>query len=359
MYSELDVRNFRGISRLEVHGLSRINVIVGRNNSGKSSLLEAIFLLGGGADGRLPSTLGLLRGQPASPRTIDAVWRPLFYQLRLDQKIVLRGRWQNEPCVRWVEIGVTTASATTSLTTTTMAPQSSNGVGTAPSHSTIAGLTIGFHVPSGNYQAEASIDACSGQMRATSQPAGTGVRTTLLSARAFSSLTHDAQQFSRVVRDKLDASVLEAIRLIEPNIQRIEVLYEADSPTIYVDTGLDRLIPLAACGEGMVRLFSIAVELVAVRGGVLLIDEIDNGLHHSIMQPLWILLGSLCTKHDVQVVATTHNDEMIRSSFAAFEDRLGDLGLFRIDHRGDEHVAVQYDEESIHAVMNVGFEVRG
>jgi hypothetical protein len=359
MYSDLDIKNFRGISRLEVHGLSRVNLVVGRNNSGKSSLLEAIFLLGGGADGRLLSTLGLLRGQSVSPRTADAVWRPLFHQMRLDRKIVVQGRWDGEPCARWLEIGMTPATTTTSLTTTTMAPQNSNGVGTAPSHGTITGLAIGFHVPSGNYQAEASVDVCSGQLRATSQPAGAGVRTTLLSARAFSSLTHDAQQFSQVLRDKLDGSVLEAIRLIEPKIQRIEVLYEADAPTIYVDTGLDALIPLAVCGEGLLRLFSIVVELLAVRGGVLLIDEIDNGLHHTVIPQLWRLLDQLCHEYQVQVFATSHNEEVLYSALEVFAKAPEKLGLIRIDRGDGQHRVAKYDAEMQEAVREHHFEIRG
>lgn len=359
MYSEFEISHFRGISHLKVQGLSLINLIVGRNNSGKTSLLEAVFLLGGGADARLPSTLGQLRGQQVVPQSIEAVWRPLFYQLRSDQKVVLRGLWENEPCVRALELAVTTANTTPSVTTTTMPPDSPNGVGAAPIRGAITGLTVTFHLPTGSFEAEVSVDAGSGQIHATSQPAGDFVRTTLLSARAFSSLVRNAQQFSQALREKLDASVLEGIRLIDPSIQRIEVLYESGGPALYVDTGLDALVPLAVCGEGLVRLFSIAVELLGVRGGVLLIDEIDNGLHYSVMPQLWRLLGSLCRKHQVQVFATTHNEELLFSALQAFAEAPGELGLFRIDRRDGQHTAATYDPEMQEAVREYHFEIRG
>jgi hypothetical protein len=356
MYERIEVRNFRSISQLEVQGLSRINLIVGRNNSGKTSLLEALFLLGGGADARLPSTLGQLRGQTVDPRSIEAIWRPLFHQLRPDQKVVLRWHWQNEPCDRELEIGVLPP---TQCLTTTLPPQSSNGVGAAPSLGAITGLTITFRSPSGSFQAETSVDAGSGQLQAASHHAEDCVLTTLMSARAFSSPLRDAQQFSLARRDKLDTSILEALQLIEPTVQRIEVLYEAGGPTLYVDTGLETLIPLAACGEGLGRLFSIAVELLTVRGGVLLIDEIDNGLHYSVLPGLWTLLGGACERFDVQLFATTHSEELLFSALNAFKEQPGTLGLYRIDKRAGKHSVAWYDAETQTAVREVPFEVRG
>jgi len=87
------------------------------------------------------------------------------------------------------------------------------------------------------------------------------------------------------------------------------------------------------------------VELTASRNGVLLIDEIDNGLHHSVMPNLWTILDQLVEKHQVQVFGTTHNDDMMRSALEAFAGREGMLGLFRIDKRGDRHVMVSYSED--------------
>jgi AAA15 family ATPase/GTPase len=152
---------------------------------------------------------------------------------------------------------------------------------------------------------------------------------------------------------------MDAVRLVERAVQRIEVLSEPGGPLLYVDLGLESLIPLAVCGEGFVRLFSIVVELIASRKGVLLIDEIDNGLHYSVMPNLWKLLRVLVEKHQVQLFGTTHNDEMMRSALEAFAGTEGTLGLFRIDQRGDRHLMVGYSDEALEAVRDVPFEVRG
>ncbi len=205
----------------------------------------------------------------------------------------------------------------------------------------------------------AIFDPKSGNIEGPPKERADFVRTTLLSARAYSSLARDAQQFSFLLKIKQEQDVIDAVHIIEPNVQRIEALSEPSGPAIYLDIGLEALIPLAVGGEGLVRLFSIIVELTASRKGVLLIDEIDNGLHYTVMPRLWNLLGTLAEKHQVQVFGTTHNDDIIRSALETFANQEGMLGLFRIDNRGDRHVTVVYDEEAMQAVREVQFEVRG
>jgi AAA15 family ATPase/GTPase len=136
-------------------------------------------------------------------------------------------------------------------------------------------------------------------------------------------------------------------------------VHESGAPAIYCDLGFPALAPLAVCGDGVVRLFSFVVELTAVKGGVLLIDEIDAGLHYSVMVPFWRALRKLADEHDVQIFATTHNDNLIRSAMAAFDDDLSWLCLFRLDRRKQGIVAVRYDEEALATARDERFEVRG
>ena len=185
------------------------------------------------------------------------------------------------------------------------------------------------------------------------------VNTTLLSARFFPGQLEDLHLFSTLVKRKQEGDVLDTLRLIEPAVQRIKILSDPGGPSLYLDLGLEALVPLAVCGEGIVHLFSIIVELIASRNGVLLIDEIDNGLHYRVMPGLWKLLGHLVEKHKVQVFGTTHNDNMMRSALKEFAETQGTLGLFRIDRRGDSHVMVGYSEEAMEAVLEAPFEVRG
>jgi hypothetical protein len=90
--------------------------------------------------------------------------------------------------------------------------------------------------------------------------------TALVSARART-LERDANQYGHLVRMKREGPVLEALRLLDDRIQRLEIVHESSAPAIYCDLGFSALVPLAVGGDGVVRLFSFVVELMAEKGG--------------------------------------------------------------------------------------------
>ena len=100
------------------------------------------------------------------------------------------------------------------------------------------------------------------------------------------------------------------------------------------------------------------MELVSCVGGALLIDEIENGLHYSVQPALWQFLGRRAEEYDVQIVATTHSYELIRTALELFLDRPDVLGLFRIDLLPERHVVVSYNADAKQGVLQTGFEVR-
>ncbi len=358
MYSRISIKNFRGIGSLEVDGLRRINLIVGRNNSGKTTFLESLFLLGGANDPRYATILGRLRGQRFEEGHPEQVWRSLFHDLDPKSSPEISGHWAQEPRDRVLTIGAFDVSSYTGSF------ELPNGGGSGVAAVTPEFLFGGVFFRTTDSGAkvtimEARMDPNSGTVTLSGARRADVVRTTLLGARNYPDQVRDAQTFSSLRKVKGDRDILEALAIIEPRTQRIEVLSEITGPSIYLDIGLEALVPLAVCGEGLVRLFSITVELAASRNGVLLIDEIDNGLHYRVMPRLWQLLGQLVEKHDIQIFATTHNDDMMRSALEAFAGKEGMLGLFRIDRRGDSHVMVGYSEEAMEAVLEVPFEVRG
>jgi hypothetical protein len=358
MYTNVSIENLRGITRLEAQGLRRINLIVGRNNCGKSTFLEGLFLIGAATDPLLTHTLGLLRGQQWTSAAPDVIWRPLFHNLEPKTPIRFKWDWPGELLARNLEISAACD------------PQAPNGTGKATLQGIGSGSTrqdfpissITFRYTTGDgecLETKARANPVSSTVDATSRMREDFYPTTLLSARFLRGQIEDLHRFSALVKKKQEGDVLSALRLIEPSLERVEVVSEPGGPSIYLDLGHDALVPLAVCGEGIVRLFSIIIELTASRNGVLLIDEIDNGLHYTVMPRLWQLLGELTEKYDVQIFATTHNEEIVRSALESLMREGGPLGLFRIDRRGEQHVMVSYDDEAMQAVLETHFEVRG
>jgi hypothetical protein len=286
------------------------------------------------------------------------MWRPVFHNLDPRIPVEILGQRVGERRERKLRIEAPEVSSFAD----SYRPSSEGEVGIAAATQDfdIGGLQLLYTGAHGNEIITTSIfDPKSGNIDAPSKDRDDFVRTTLLSARAYSSMARDAQQFSLLLKTKQERDVLEGMHIIDRSVQRIEVVSEPSGPSIHLDIGLDTLVPLAVSGEGLVRLFSIIVELTASRNGVLLVDEIDNGFHYSMMPDLWKLLRELAEKQNVQLFGTTHNDEIMRSALDVFAESEGILGLFRIDRRDDRHVMVGYSDEAMEAVRSVPFEVRG
>ena len=353
MYESIQIDHFRGIEHLQVTDLTSINLLLGKNNAGKTSVLEALFLLCGVTNPSLPSTVAGLREQRTSNVLPDNVWRPLFYQMDPSIPIDIRARRTSEDADRILRIEALLNS------------QSSNpetGTGTASFDDELTIETLRLHYTDAHdreFTTKAKYDTERRALDVVPTDRDDFVRPAFLSARSYPTMERDARQFSHLVRIKQQHEVEEALRIIEPRVQRVEVLSEFGGSAIYVDVGLPSLIPLAACGEGFVRFFSIIVEITSCRQGLLLIDEIDNGLHYSVMEKLWTLLGKLSDKHEVQIVATTHNEELVTSAVNAFSDSPASFAVYRIDGTESGHKAVRYDADLLPAVRDAHFEIRG
>ena len=124
-------------------------------------------------------------------------------------------------------------------------------------------------------------------------------------------------------------------------------------------TGYDRPVPLKSLGDGAVRLFGIALATANSRGGLLLIDEAENGIHHTVQYEFWKLVLRMAHANDVQVLATTHSWDCVRGfAYAAAESEDGEGMLVRLDRDDRGLRAVEYSKEGLLAAAEQGIEVR-
>ncbi|MCC6446841.1 MAG: ATP-binding protein [Armatimonadetes bacterium] len=125
------------------------------------------------------------------------------------------------------------------------------------------------------------------------------------------------------------------------------------------DIGIGQLIPLPLMGEGMARMLSIILAVANAPGGMVLIDEIENGLHHSVMVNIWKAIAEASQKADTQIFATTHSWECMKAAHEAFRTTEEyDFRLHRLDRIDDRIETVAYDRETLEAAIKAGLEVR-
>ena len=153
--------------------------------------------------------------------------------------------------------------------------------------------------------------------------------------------------------------LVEPLRILEPRLQDLELGRQGPGNAVHADLGLGRLLPLTVLGDGMGNLLSILLAIARKRGGTVLIDEIENGLHHSVLYDVWRVVAEAARLADCQVFATTHSLECIQAAHEAFTDSATyDLRLHRLDRIGDTIEAVTYDQESLDVAVELEREVR-
>jgi len=174
-----------------------------------------------------------------------------------------------------------------------------------------------------------------------------------------------ANLWTKVALTDAEARVIEALNLAYPTRGKVEQIaliggerYAAHRPIVRL-AGLDHPVPLKSLGDGAVRLFSIALALENSRDGFLLLDEVENGIHHSIETSFWNVVLQTAHQNNVQVIATTHSWDAV-AGFARAAVALKDIEgtLVRIERDGEDTYAVEYSEEDLDVVAEQGIEVR-
>ncbi len=158
-----------------------------------------------------------------------------------------------------------------------------------------------------------------------------------------------------------EEKVIAALQIIEPDIQRLAFTGQGSESTAFVKLkGEEQRIPLGSLGDGIGRLLAQAIYLALSAKGVLLIDEVDTGLHHSTMESMWRFIIESARRLDVQVFATSHSGDCIRALAWLQTDRpdlASDISVHRIDKAAQ--AAVRYSAADIEIAARHHIEVRG
>jgi hypothetical protein len=170
----------------------------------------------------------------------------------------------------------------------------------------------------------------------------------------------DAERFSNLERVGRQDEVLESLRLLEPRLRRLTLLVVDGEPIINGDIGMSQLVPLPLMGEGLGRLLSIILAIANAKGGTILIDEVENGLHYSVLTGVWTAIADAARRAEAQVVATTHSQECIIAAHKAFEtSKKYDFRYHRLERVNDEIFrAVTYDRETLATSDEMNLEMR-
>jgi hypothetical protein len=134
-------------------------------------------------------------------------------------------------------------------------------------------------------------------------------------------------------------NALELIQLLDPDVTELEILSrQGIRPTLYVQHRRTGFTPLSALGDGVRRVLTFALNLLAVKHGVLLIDEIETAIHKDALGPVFGWLARAAAHYEVQVFLTTHSLEAIDAILTAQLDEPAEVVAFRLPGQGETEV---------------------
>ena len=366
MFRELHIEGFRCFKELHVAPLGRVNLIVGKNNSGKTALLDAVEMLV--SDQPTPFLDGLIRRREVSQWLSEepggstaklhhlALVASLFpgHQLAQDARFVIRGYGPAEQSIE-VGIGKREQPFSDALTVYLRGfDEQTKRVPRAPD-------------PAIWYRRNGAEDKVSLPLTnqvalgypAVSRPVPGDVPMYFLgTARP------DAQDLSglwdRIMLTDEEPLVVEALRLLDARVERLAFRGEgADRNIVVKRKGEKNPALLGSLGDGMRHLLSLALHLVPAKKGYLLVDEIDTGLHHSVLSKMWHLVIETAKRLDIQVFATTHSLDCIRALSDVQESlHLSDEDLMLHRLEADVPNSVPYKPQEIADAIAFQTEVR-
>ena len=89
MYKTVRIKNFRAFQTFTIEPLERVNLVLGKNNVGKTALLEALFLLLGTNNPELSLRINIFRGLDRFPSRPDDVWGWLFHDRKVHDEVMI------------------------------------------------------------------------------------------------------------------------------------------------------------------------------------------------------------------------------------------------------------------------------
>ncbi len=358
MVTETTIRNFKCFKHLTLPDLARITVIGGKNNVGKTALLEALFLF----FDRTPLNMILKqygwRGLANVITTPEGMWAPIFREYDLNQQISISASIDgNEESARYkYNPNFMLESLPTSET-----PDDSKGKSVRTDIEPIPSFSLDIEYDDGSKTKKKShlIISSKGAPGIKHDYDSTGLRKAIfLPAKLQISPKETCDRFSKLTKTGREQDVLKFLKLIETRLKNIAVITEGPEPVIYGDIGLPEMIPISFMGGGMVRLLDVILAIAWCENAVVFVDEVENGIHRSLLPKIWEAIGNAAENYKCQVIATTHSYECLEAVHKGLASRPGDVRYIRLESERDNITAKTSNYEMLGSAIRHNMEMR-
>lgn len=358
------VHSFRAIRSLSLPEFGSVNLFVGKNNAGKSSLLEAIQLFSQRNSKLIPAVvLEVVRNhsdyRPPGFTARKAEPEPPDLQAAVESaETLFFGCFDDRPLESVSMFIESTASEQLTIELPWTSYDEPDEEQYAPVRPALidpdnAFLTITTE------QAQIEIPLEWFLRRVAITRVGRRTPALLIPAAGLDSF-RARQLWDSIAVSGLEDLVTDAVRSLVPDLEKILLIGESGTRTVLCRLhGVARPVPIRSMGDGVNRVFGLAVGIAHARGGIILIDEVENGLHHTAQRDVWDSIFRLSERLHVQVFATTHSWETVVAFQRAANQSWMKGMLYRLERDFDGHTrAERYTEQEVAIAAEQQIEVR-
>ena len=365
MYSELRINGYRGVASLRLKKLGRINLLVGGNNRGKTSVLECLELLRQPGNAHALGTIATRR-----PGAMEAGGQRRGNTLEQGKSVNLRRLFTNHELPGGFTIeadhasGPETAHSKETLTVVATTIDDRKPLEDTADRNALFRLQMDWSARDGQYKGFLNEDGNLLSLSHSTKTPSRPERPVVFLSEQGMSATDVIRTYDRFVLTPTEETMIpQALRKIEPSIERIaltvnECSLRSDLPaTLKVKLrNLTTPVPMESMGESVWRMLGLTLAIANAKDGTLLIDAIDTGFHYTVLNDMWRMIATQAAALSVQVFATTQNRDCYESLASAVASNDEDVRIQRIDrHRTN---AVTITNQAILAAASRNVEVR-
>lgn len=359
MITKVKVENFRCFEQFTMTGIKPITFIGGRNNSGKSAFLEAVILAKGFRSMRLIGALQNIReNRPGMKFSMNTLWEPFFFDFSKTDKF--RIKLLNDESLE-VDLTVGKIFDDGELFANNQGIFDSR----MPLYNNMKRIKHIIAECKGADEYKCTVDLVNDVFQMNVEPrieeAKTNEVAIYYSSTQKNNSTGVAEWISKMIFADNKSLLVELLQIFEKDIADIITVTDNKEPYAYVVMKDKRKISLNYMGDGINKALDLLMNILDAPHGVVLVDEIENGLHYSVYEKVLSLYFEAAAKVGCQLFLTTHSVNILKAAVQIMKDagRLNEVGYQRMDFSRSVRKAFCFSGEELdHALNHNGMEIR-
>lgn len=375
MIESLQIKNFKNLKEIKINSLGLVNLITGKNNTGKSTILEAVAIYASRGD--LGPIFQILSERGENVKAENNQKNITEYNLRAWSSFFTDRQVSFNPS-DFISIGKIDNSlfenSNDSISLRFVKyfeeiQKDDQGIVNTRRRILLASdsveqftaFKVGLEIRVANGSYLLPLDEVTRRTRFGFKGLGPSVNFEFIRTRNIDRETN-GKLFDNIALTEKEQLVIDALKIIEPATERIAFIeedYRERNAVIKLSTS-QGVLPLRGMGDGINRILTIILALVNSDNGFLLIDEFENGLHHTVQEQLWEIIFKIAKQLNIQVFATTHSEDCI----SGFENILNNPenslnGKFiRLENENGTVRQVEFSANELRIAHNLNIETR-